>query len=455
MNNEHGCGGSIKPRVFVIGIDGVPFTFLQRMLAKGEFPNLGNISDGGDMKQMNSVIPPISSVAWTTFMTGKNPAKHGIMGFIDRDPATMAMKIPTSVDIKEKSLWEILGEHGRKVVAMNVPISYPPKKVNGSMVSCFLATNIDKATYPPQLAGKLKEMGYIIDADPWKARSDLDGYLEDLFTALEKRLEATLYLLDTDQPDFMISHIMETDRIGHFFWEYLDKNDEKYAPLIMKFFRKVDDFIGTVSDRLPEETTIIVMSDHGFCTLKKEVYVNVPLREAGYLKLNSEEAKSPADIHPDTKAYSMIPGRFFINLKGREKNGSVEPGAQYDRLRAELKDFLLTLTDPDTGEPIIKSVFKREEIYSGPLFDLTADLVALPHDGYDLKGNLLNPSFTQKDAIIGMHTYWDAALCVRGCKIIDVENLNIADVMPSILSLYPEIPTAGLRLDGRNVFERL
>lgn len=445
-------GNSVKPRVFVIGIDGVPFTFLDSMLERGEFPNLKKVRDAGDMKQMNSVIPPISSVAWTTFMTGKNPARHGILGFIDRDPATMEMKIPTSVDIKEKSLWDILGDHGKRVVAMNVPISYPPKKVNGAMISCFLATNIDKATYPPALARKLKEMGYIIDADPWKARTDLDGFLGDLFTALEKRLEASLFLLDDIQPDFMISHIMDTDRIGHFFWEYLATGDEKYAPRIMDFFRKVDDFIGAVAGRLPDETTLIIMSDHGFCTLKKEVYVNLALREAGYLKLNSDEAKSPKDIHPDTRAYSMIPGRFFINLRGREKIGSVEPGAEYERLRSELKDFLLTLTDPDTGEPIIKQVYKREEIYRGPLFDLTADLVALPHDGYDLKGNLVNPAFTQKGAINGMHTYWDATLCVRGKKIADVENLNICDVMPSILSLYPDVPSGSLALDGRNVF---
>jgi len=439
------------PKVCVIGIDGVPFTFIKKRMAEGAFRNLAKVAEAGDMKQMNSVIPPISSVAWATFMTGKNPAKHGIFGFVDRKLPDMSMKIPTSVDMKSKTLWEILGDRGNRVVAMNVPGSYPPRKVNGKLISCFLCTNIDKGTHPPELAQKLKEIGYVIDVDPWKARKDKDAFLSDLFTALEKRLETTLYLLESEQPDFLISHIMETDRISHFFWEYMENGDPKYAQRCLDFFEKVDAFIGTIAERLPDETTLIVMSDHGFCSLKKEVYLNVAMEEAGFLKLASDEPKTPQDIHTDTTAYSMIPGRIFVNLKGRESIGSVEPGDAYEKVRSDVTEFLLGLEDPDDGSPIIREVFRREDIYSGPLFEQAADLVALPHDGYDLKGNLKNPSLTTKGALVGMHTDWDATLCVRGRKIADVDHLHIVDVMPSILAEYG-IDDPALDLDGRKIF---
>lgn len=440
------------PRVCVIGIDGVPFTFIKKRMAEGAFPNLKKLMDGGDMKQMSSVVPPISSVAWATFMTGKNPAKHGIFGFVDRLPETMEMKIPTSVDMKSKTLWEILSDHGKKVVAMNVPGSYPPRKVNGKLISCFLATDINKATYPPELSSKLKEIGYIIDVDPWKARQDRDGFLADLFVALEKRLETTLWLLESEKPDFLISHIMETDRLSHFFWEDMEKGDPKYAAKSLEFFDRVDDFIGTMISKLPEDTILIAMSDHGFCTLKKEVFLNVALAEAGFLKLVEEDVKGLAAIHEDTKAYSMIPGRIFVNQKGREKNGSVAPGAETEKVLADVSAFLMNLKDPDDGSPIISKVFRREEIYKGALFDQAADLLALPHDGYDLKGNLKNDALTVKDKLVGMHTDWDATLCVRGAKI-NADNLNIVDVMPSILSLYG-INDPALDLDGRtNIFD--
>lgn len=440
------------PQVCVIGIDGVPYTFIQKRMAEGGFKNIKKLMEAGDMKQMSSVVPPISSVAWATFMTGKNPAKHGIFGFVDRDAETMEMKIPTSVDMKSKTLWEILSDHNKKVVAMNVPGSYPPRKVNGKLISCFLATDINKATYPPELSTKLKELGYIIDVDPWKARQDRDGFLEDLFVALEKRLDTTLYLLESEKPDFLISHIMETDRLSHFFWEDLDNNDEKYAPKIIEFFEKVDEFIGVVVSKLPEETTVIVMSDHGFCTLKKEVYLNVALEAGGFLKLVEEDVKGLSAIHPDTKAYSMIPGRIFINLKGREKCGSVEPGEEAEKVKEEVIEFLMKLKDPTDDSKLISKVFRREEIYGGGLFEQAADLIALPHDGYDLKGNLKNPKLLVKDKLVGMHTDWDATLCVRGKKIADVENLHIVDVMPSILSLYG-INDPALDLDGRtNIF---
>jgi predicted AlkP superfamily phosphohydrolase/phosphomutase len=436
------------PGVCVIGIDGVPYTFLQKQFARGRMSNFAALVKQGDLKQMDTVVPPISSVAWASFATGKNPAKHGVFGFVDRNPTTMEIFIPTSRNLRSKTLSELLSDRGKRVVQMNLPCSYPPRPVNGKMISCFLATDINKAAYPPEFAAKLKELGYVIDVDPWKARKDRDGFMKDIFHALAMRLKTTLYLMETEPWDFFLTHVMETDRIAHFFWEELENGDLKYAPLVLDFFEKVDSFIGEVAGRLEPDDHLIVLSDHGFCTLKKEVYINNALADAGFLKLANGQPKEPKDIAPPTRAYGMIPGRFFVNLKGRESTGTVNPGAEYEKVRDELSEFLMTVKDPVDGSPIIKKVFRREEIYSGPFIGEAADLIALPHDGYDLKGNLKAESFTSKSALVGMHTDWDASFFVRGKKI-NVDRPHILDVMPSILHLFG---MEGEDLDGRIIF---
>ncbi|MDD3627915.1 MAG: alkaline phosphatase family protein, partial [bacterium] len=146
-----------KKRIAVIGLDGVPFTFLNRIMEEGRMPFLKKlISSGGHFQRMNSVIPTISSVAWSTYMTGKDCSGHGIYGFIDRTPNPFKLYIPMAKHMKAETLWEYLSGKGKRVFVMNVPETYPPRKVNGILISCFLATDINKATYPAEVSEELK-----------------------------------------------------------------------------------------------------------------------------------------------------------------------------------------------------------------------------------------------------------------------------------------------------------
>ncbi|MFQ6032153.1 MAG: alkaline phosphatase family protein, partial [Candidatus Zixiibacteriota bacterium] len=207
-----------KRRVFVLGLDGVPYSMVSGLVAKGkgDWPNFANIFGKKSVVPMHSVIPTISSVAWSSFMTGKNPAKHNIFGFIDRVPNPFRIYIPTGKNMKSETLWEILSKNDKRVIVMNVPVTYPPRQVNGILVSGFLATDLEKATYPREISSILKDMGYIIDVDPWKAKEDKDQFLRDLFQALEKRIEVMFHFLEQEKWDFFMCHIMETDRINHF-----------------------------------------------------------------------------------------------------------------------------------------------------------------------------------------------------------------------------------------------
>ncbi len=422
-----------KPRVVVVGLDGTPLSFVRKKMAEGALPSFKKLFDQGSLIEINSVHPCVSCVAWSSMMTGKNPAKHNIYGFIDRKPGTYSMYLPNSSTMTSTTLWEILSDKGRSVIVMNVPVTYPPRRVNGYLVSGFDAPRIGGATYPDTLAPRLKTQGYEIDIDPWRARENLDNLYPDLMRVFEARTSAFFNLYEEKKWDFAILHIMETDRLYHFMWEHMEQGHPKYAQQFMDFLGALDKFIGKIDSELGDDVTLAVMSDHGFCTLKKEIFLNKFLEDKGYLAYKPGEAKSLADIDPArTRAYALDPGRVFINLKGRETEGSVSPD-QYAGLRDELRSALASLTDED-GHRVIKDVFAREEIYHGENLEAAADLILNPVNGYDPKGAFGKKVLTGKGPIVGMHTYDDAMLFVKGHGL-KAEGASVMDVAPTILEI--------------------
>lgn len=422
-------------KVFVISIDGVPYSFMKENMDKGHFPNFRRFLENGDFKRMNSVQPTISSVAWSSYMTGKNPAKHNIFGFVDQKPGTHQIFIPTSVNMTSETIWEIMSRAGKKVFVMNVPLTYPPRPVNGIMIGCFLCTQIEKIASPSSVSAELKRMGYKIDADAWIARESLDRFLDEVNVALEKRVEAMFHYIDKEDWDFFQTHIMETDRMNHFFWEHMEQDDPKYARAFFDFYKRVDAILGEVEQKISEDVEFVVLSDHGFCTIEKEIYLNNYLVEAGVLKFKQTPLKSLEDIHPESLGYSLIPGRVFVNLQEREPHGTV-PKDKYEETREKLTEILLNLREKDTEEPIIREVIKREDIYVGDNLKAAADLIAVPHDGYDLKGNVNKEIFGEKGPLVGMHTYEDSLLFVRNRILNKGHNeFWVGDLAPTMLKM--------------------
>jgi predicted AlkP superfamily phosphohydrolase/phosphomutase len=168
------------------------------------------------------------------------------------------------------------------------------------------------------------------------------------------------------------------------------------------------------------------------------------------LRFREENPKSVKDIHQESRAYSLIPGRIYVNLAGRESSGRIRFPDEYERVRVEMKEALLGMKDPDSGERIIGQVFKREELYHGPHYDDGPDLVAIPQNGYDLKGNLDKKELTYKGPLVGMHTFDDAFLYMKGGDINKKDNqFGVMDVMPTILQLMGVNPPEDL--DGESL----
>jgi predicted AlkP superfamily phosphohydrolase/phosphomutase len=439
-------------RVVFVGLDGTPYTFMRRLIEEGRAPNAARLVEQGSLLRMNSMWPWVSSVAWSSMMTGVNPGKHNIFGFIDRDPATYKQFIPTSRNMKARTLWEMLSEAGKRVIVVNVPVTYPPRQVNGILVGCFLSPSLDKAVYPASYIPTLKSLGYIVDADPWKARESKELALQEVNTVLDARIRTLFYLFDHEQWDYLHVHIMETDRLHHFLWQQMEEEHPTYAPAFYDFYRRIDDMLGQLAARLDEHTTLMWMSDHGFCSIKREVYVNRWLLDRGWLKLCNtppDRQRGLDEIDPSSVAYSLDPGRVFIRVRGREKEGRVVPGAEYESLRDEIAAAALALRDPDSGDAIFEAAFRREELYHGPYVEQAADLILAPYDGYDPKGPLFKDTLTYKgDELVGMHTYDDAMLYVAGQTVAQTQ-FSVLNVVPTVLDLMGVPPLPGL--DGESL----
>lgn len=413
-------------KCFVLGLDGMPFSLLKHKLAKGEMPNLKSICEIGGLKEMKSVYPTISSVAWTSYATGKNPAEHNIFGFVDRKANPFTIYIPTSQNRKADTIWAKLSDQGKKVIVINVPVTYPPEKVNGILISCFLCTDIRKATYPKELSNYIEKKGYIIDADAWLARQDKHKFMEELQLAMRKRFEVCFELLENDWDYFQL-HVMETDRLFHFMWEDLEI-DSSYSSEIERFFEDLDYYIGELYQRLQADTGVVILSDHGFCKIKYEVQINKWLEQEELLKFEGGKDKQLVNYSRESICYSLLPGRIFINLEGREEKGSVKQ-SDYEKVRNLIKDKLLAMKDIENN-PIISKVFFREEIYHGSYMGQAADIIAHPVDGYDLKGQLDGDKIFTRTHLTGMHTYDDAILAGIGVDFSKVHSITeVADII--------------------------
>ncbi len=430
MPFNHSSG---PPRLFLLGLDGSPLPLLERLMKAGDLPNLARVFEGGSAVEMNSSLPDVSAVAWTSINTGKNPGKHGIYGFYDRRPGTDSIEVMTARHVRARTIWELASDAGRRAVAVNVPLSFPPQQINGVVISDFLAPDVKKAVYPPSVLPKLEAMGYRIDTDPRVARQSLDAFIEDFKVTADRRAEAVEWLMDTEQWGVFMVVFMETDRLHHFMWRYMEEDDPTYAPMFIDAYRQIDRLAGHIIGKLREDDELIILSDHGFTSLYKEVYLNVWLEQEGYLSFMPGKDRDLETIDPHSRAYSLDPGRVYINLAGRMPNGSV-PESAYDGLVQELEGRLRELTDPETGVPLVEQVYQADEIYSGPQRNRAPDLLLMPPDGYDIKGTFDASTFTGTGPLVGMHKYDNATLFVRG-HTLTTEHASVRDVLPTACRL--------------------
>jgi predicted AlkP superfamily phosphohydrolase/phosphomutase len=417
-------------RSIVIGLDGTPYTLLRRFVDEGVMPHAAELVQRGTLLQMDTSIPDISSVAWTSFMTGAGPGRHGIYGFLDLAPASYKIFFPNSKHIKADKLWDVAGRSGRRSVVINVPSTYPAQPLNGVLIAGFVAVDLNKATYPQDLVPKLRDMDYRIDVDARKVQRSHDALMEDILKTLERRIEVLLHLFDKEQWDLFVGVITETDRLQHFFMDAAPEPGHPYHSAFVEFYRRVDGFLGAIAERLRGET-LIIMSDHGFTPIVKQVYLNRWLADNGYLKLK-DTPKSIEDIEAGSVAFALDPGRIYINVRGKYPLGTVDPGGARS-LAGEIKRGLAEISDG--GVPVVKAIYERDDLYSGPCIDAAPDLCLQSVYGYDLKGAVHKKDLMDREVFTGMHTQDDSTFYINlPSASLTGARPNIVDVAPTVLS---------------------
>jgi uncharacterized sulfatase len=420
-------GGS-GPRVAFFGIDGVPYS----LIADNEetFENLHAIASGG---MIDSIVPPESSACWPALTTGVNPGSTGVYGFQDREIDSYETYVPMGQDVQATRLWSRVDDAGGEATVMNVPVTFPPDRDIQRMVSGFLSPGVEKAAYPDELRETLEALDYKIDVNAKLGHEDdKKAFIEDAHRTLDARFEAFKRYIEADDWDLFFGVFMTTDRVNHFlFKDYAE--DGEYNEEFLEFYATLDDYLGELRGMLDEKTTMVVASDHGFTSLDYEVKCNVWLEEQGWLSFDDDDHDSLGDIADDTRAYSLIPGRFYINLEGREPRGSV-PEEEYEAVRKELEADLAALEGPD-GRPVADRIVTKEDAFRGDHDEIAPDLVVVPNDGFDLKSG-----FRGGDAVFdtgprnGMHSFGNASLFVDddGAKI---EDADLYDIAPTVLEL--------------------
>lgn len=414
-------------KVFAVGLDGVPYTLLMDYIAKGYLPGIKRILDDGyGLHQMDASVPDVSSTSWSSFMTGVNPAEHGIYGFIDLEPGSYNMFFPNSTDISAPTIWEIAeGSAGGKTstlseryqgrlkgklksLVFNIPQTYPARKLNGVLTAGFVCPDLRKGTYPEGAYDYLKGIGYFSDIDATKAVDRKDDFFKEILLSLEKRQTAYEHFLRNEPWDIFIGVITETDRLHHFFYDAAYDENHPYHHNFVEFYGKIDSFVARLYDIFRSSSSnglFLTMSDHGFTTLKSEVYINIWLKEQGLLNLDGSREYFD-QIDTGTRVFAMDPARFYVNLENKYPRGSVrEAGA--GGVLDDLVESLNGLVDV-SGNKVIRKIYRNGDIYKGPLTRKGPDLVCLANDGFDLKGNMKRAVVFGKGPFTGMHTSYDA-----------------------------------------------
>jgi len=444
-----------KKKVLVIGLDcAAPQLVFEEWIE--QLPNFKRMVDQGVWGPLKSTIPPITVPAWQCMVTSKNPGQLGIFGFRNRsDYSYDNFWIANSAAIKEPAVWDVVGREGYKVGMIGVPQTYPPKPVNGFMVTDWLAPDTNaEYTFPDYIKDDVKQAvgEYILDVEKFRTENK-DELLEEIYHMTEKRFDLVQAFLESQPWDFFMFVEIGLDRIHHGFWKYYDKTHRKYAPdnkyenAILDYHKYLDKRIGEILDSLDDDTVVLVVSDHGAKKMEGAININDWLIKEGLMTLKSPPEGlvkvEKADVDwSKTVAWGLggYYGRLFMNVKGREKQGVIEP-EDYEKVRNEIIEKLAAITD-EKGKNIGTVAHKPQDVYSGPNIDQAPDLIVFFGDLFwRSTGTIGHDSIHSFETEIGPD---DAVHAQHGIFILydpkekrgkKLEDLEIYDVSPTVLSV--------------------
>ncbi|MCB8919151.1 MAG: alkaline phosphatase family protein [Ardenticatenaceae bacterium] len=420
-------------KVAVFGLDGVTFDLLQPWLDEGRLPNLAALLAGGASGRLRSTVPPVSASAWASFATGTQPGQHGLVDFTYPAQDGYDIQITNGRTRAVPAIWEIAGAAGKKVGVVSMPMTYPPRPVNGFMLCSFLTPSQEsRYTYPDELQEQLTAA-----TGPFPLHMSEKGRGTDpaRFVRAVKQMEldrtrAVCHLMDTQPWDLFVYVVETTDNLQHEVWHIMDPSHPRHdpaeaqavMPVILDYYETVDRLLGEMLDRVPAGALVVVLSDHGFGPFHKFFHINNWLAAQGWLKFKrtplslAKRLAFKLGVTPinalkwvtllrlgglrknvkrgrgggllrklflsfhdvdwaRTQAFSVGNfGQVYLNVQGERPAGAVPP-AGYEALRDQIAAAALALRDPADGASVVQQVYKREEIFHGIRTQRLPDLV--------------------------------------------------------------------------------
>lgn len=504
------------PPLVVVGWDAACWDLLTPWVEARKLPHLKKLMERGCSGPMQSTALPLSPTAWSSILTGQNPGKHGVFDWFARRDGSYKVEYVHTGQIQAKPMWEYINQAGKRVGIFNVPMLYPAVPVDGFMLSGLAAPDASSTNfaYPPDLIAELEHAvgPYWHTETEVYQRGREREYLDNMLDLLAYQRRMFSYLIEEHPCDIYLFVFMQSDHAQHKFWRTLEPEHPDYDPatdaqfgdLILTVYQQMDQVLGELVEKIGPDANFILLSDHGGGPVHGIMYINRWLQKIGMLHLRSDwitrlklwlaktnligrtyrlAAKlglghvanlvsksarnkvlnaflSLDDIDwSRTKAYSRGAfGQIYINLKGREPEGIVEPGEAYQAVVAELIAALKALKHPQTGETLITDIHRRSELYQGPYLDQAADVM------FSIQNYLYQSSVKMgldQDNFLGKSEYEDSGshrpegiLVMAGPGIQTGETITgaqVTDVLPTLLALAG-IPVPS-DLDGKPLLQ--
>ncbi|HLD21938.1 MAG TPA: alkaline phosphatase family protein [Patescibacteria group bacterium] len=481
-------------KTVVLGLDGATWKLLKPFAEKGWMPTIKKILEKGVWGELESTIPPMTATSWTSFATGKNPQKHGLFDFMIPVNSLGNMRFASSDDIHDKTIYELVKEHGKTPITINLPETWPPKLPNDITITSLL-TQGDQWIFPESVKQECPALQKyrLTPNESLRLKDRREEYIADLLLHLNEQVEGVKQLFIKKPWDFFFYLFSHTDWISHLaFCELIEKEDASAR----RIFETVDKHVAWFIERLPKNTNLIMLSDHGFTTYKKIFYLNRWLEQEGYLVTNTaseqfhgaatRRAKELDKVRSKKKRITVGSGVFkllsaipplektarwmyhhvlkkylpidlkvqtgidfsktkacfpkgayvtniYINKSWVYKDGIVSK-EEYPKLVAELVEKLKNLKDTE-GKPVIAQVLTRDEVYGSEAPDKAPDIFFELNDywlvGHFQSYNLFGKNIENKHAKMGVFMAYGPDFA-QGKQ---VEGFRMPDITPLILHL--------------------
>jgi predicted AlkP superfamily phosphohydrolase/phosphomutase len=395
------------------------------MLDAGELPTLAGMIDRGAYGDCLSTVPSHSWCAWPSFMTGLNPAGHGVFDILEHRPGVSKRLPITFRSIKAPTIFEDFTRAGKTSLALNIPLTFPVPEIDGKVIAGGVLPASRSYTHPVELQEELDAVApFPVNGMSWTTfRNRPEAFLEECSEITAKRQKTFEYLLDNTEWDFGVLVYVSTDRIQHCLMEYISPDHPEYERLkdspvaaqTRAIYRQLDDGLAQLLKRTTDDDLVMFMSDHGHQPCTRTCTMDRILKHLGFLEFGAGSfafnlirwgpgrriarrlydmfklhgkisiPASPVDWSK-TRAYTSVVSTgegVSVNLKGREPNGIV-PESDYEKVRDEVAAALDAFRDPGTGDPPIRKIYRKEEVLKGRFLDTAPDLLLVPAPGYSL-----------------------------------------------------------------------